>query len=298
MNGGKERVVRIGTRGSDLALAQARLVCGMLERAHAGCRCELVVISTAGDDRPDAPIGGAGWPAGAFTGAIERALRDGGVDLAVHSYKDMSAHDSPGLVVAAAPARAAVHDVLVTRDGVGIDDVPPGFRIGTGSPRRTAQIGHFCSGAVVVPIRGNVPTRIAKVSRGEVDGVVLAAAGLGRLGMGSRWIEVDGVRLGVRELDVERFVPCSCQGALAVQARAGGEWEAFARVIDDAEVRVCTDAERLFCREFGATCHTAVGVLARGGWVRAQVFDERGGMRSGEREFGGVRGLAEELRTG
>jgi hydroxymethylbilane synthase len=202
------RTLRIGTRGSKLALAQTGTVADALRAA--GERVELVVISTAGDrsDRPVSEIG-----VGAFTSALREALVSGEIDVAVHSYKDLPTAPDPRLVLAAVPAREDPRDALVARDGLTLGELPPGSTVGTGSPRRAAQLEALGLGLRVLPIRGNVDTRLAKVTSGELDAVVLARAGLARLGLLDAVTEV---------LDPLQMLPAPAQGALAVECRAGG----------------------------------------------------------------------------
>jgi hydroxymethylbilane synthase len=243
--------LRVGTRGSDLALWQTTWVCDRLRAAHPSLVVEPVVIKTHGDLAPDEHFGPA-WPAGAFVGAVEVALLDGRVDLAVHSYKDLPTAETVGLCIAATPTRGAVHDVLVTRAAARLADLPAGARIGTNSARRAAQlrqVGEF----EIVPIRGNVPTRIAKLERQGLDGVILAAAGLERLGIAPPH-RID--------LPTDRFVAVSAQGALAVQARAGTAAVDLVAAIDDAITRRAVAAERRVLLEIEAGCHTPVGALA------------------------------------
>ncbi len=268
--------LRIGTRGSDLALAQTRAVIDALRGAHPTRTFEHVVIRSEADDAPDAPIGSPDFPAGGFTGTIERALLAGDIDLAVHSCKDLSAADPDGLIIAATPSRAPVHDMLVWRTGEDLN-VARGFRVGTGSPRRTAQLRAYLAGAQPTPIRGNVPTRLRKVVEREVDAVALAAAGLLRLGLlDGGVVRIGDDRLQAIPLELDWFVPCACQGAIAVQARAGSEPAALAQAIDDAPTRRAVDAERRALRALNATCDTPIGVLAQGDEVIAQLFTPDG----------------------
>lgn len=260
-------VVRVGTRGSALAKAQTSAVCEALHSVHQSLQLEVVELRTAGDETAALPSDPS-FPRGAFVGTIERALLRGEIDLAVHSMKDLGSRDADGLVVAAIPKRAAAHDVLVTRVSVHIDNVPKGMRIGTGSPRRRAQLLRDFD-VDVVPIRGNVPTRLEMVEDGTLDGVVLAAAGIERLGLSSAH---------VLALPPDRFVPAACQGALAVQCRAGDERiEAFTG-LNDAATERCVRAERELLAMIGAGCQTPVGAhvwKGQAGFVlRAQWFRE------------------------
>jgi len=259
--------LRVGTRGSDLALWQTNWVRDRLRAAHPSLAIELVVIKTHGDIAATEPFGPA-WPAGAFVGAVEVALLDGSVDLAVHSYKDLPTAETVGLTIAAIPERGPVHDVLLTRGVSRLEDLPAGARIGTNSARRAAQLrqlGRF----EFVPIRGNVPTRIAKLERENLDGVVLAAAGLERLGI-SHPHRID--------LPIDRFVPAPAQGALAVQTRAGTPAADLVAAIDDPTTRSAVTAERAVLLEIEAGCHTPVGALATVTsdllQLRAQLFSE------------------------
>ncbi|NOS99058.1 MAG: hydroxymethylbilane synthase [Phycisphaerales bacterium] len=243
--------VRVGTRGSELAISQSRWVCDLLSRAQPTWRCEVVSIATHGDLSPHQPMD-ALFPPDAFVGAIERALLDGRIDLAVHSYKDLPSKPTAGLTIAAVPPRAAPHDVLVTHRAVAIDELPNEFRIGTSSPRRRAQFRRHAP-VEIVPIRGNVPTRLARVRAGDLDGVVLAAAGLARLQLRPRHMI---------HLPVDRFTPAPAQGALAVQTRAGDAFTDAVAAINDEPSRLAVDAERAFLGAAAVGCQSPVGALA------------------------------------
>jgi len=243
--------LRVGTRGSDLALRQTRWVCDLLRGIRTGVEFEEVVIKTHGDIATGQPLD-TDFPVGGFVSAIEQALLDGRIDFAVHSYKDLPTAATPGLMIAAVPAREAPHDVLVTRDPVDLYNLPRGIRLGTSSPRRAAQMRR--QGEVeIVPIRGNVPTRIAQVGQGGFDGVVLAAAGLKRLGLRPP---------NLIDLPVERFMPAPAQGALAVQVRESDAIAAKLAPIEHQFSRSAAEAERSFLRNLHAGCHTPVGALA------------------------------------
>jgi hydroxymethylbilane synthase len=245
--------LRVGTRGSELALWQTRWVADRLKVAHAGLEIEEVIIKTQGDVVTEANFG-RDWPVGAFVTALENALLEKRVDLAVHSYKDLPTQETPELVVAATPERAAVHDVLLTREPLRqVEDLPVTARIGTNSPRRAAQLRQV-KAFQIVPIRGNVPTRIAKLEREGLDGVVLAAAGLQRLGIQHPHTLV---------LPVERFLPAAAQGALAVQTRAGDAAQQVAGVLEDRATRQAVAAERQVLRHINAGCHTPVAAYAQ-----------------------------------
>jgi hydroxymethylbilane synthase len=270
-------VLRVGTRRSALALAQARSVVDLL--AAVGAQAELVPIATAGDAgsasaaEPTEPAaGGAGGgdtgPAGrkgSFVREIVRALADSEVDLAVHSAKDLPAEDPDGVVTAAVPERASPFDALVTRAG----DLASGAVLGTSSLRRRNQVLRWRPDLRVVDLRGNVDTRVRRLQDGAVDGLVLAAAGLDRL----------GIRPGtVRLLDVEDMVPAPGQGSLAVQVRAGDEEVlSIVRSLDHLASRVAFEAERGVVRALGADCALPLGIYAvpgpEGVRVRAAVVD-------------------------
>lgn len=239
-------MIRIGTRGSALALAQARIVADALTDA------ELRIIKTAGD-RSQRPISELGD--GVFVTAIEDALRRGEIDVAVHSLKDLPTAEPPDLVIAAVPSREDARDVLITRGRGGLADLPDGGRIGTSSPRRAAFIRALAPGVECVEIRGNVDTRLRKVRDGEYDAVVLAAAGLRRL----------GIAFDEREaLPLDACPPAPGQAALAVQTRADDDVRERVRArLDDAAVHAAVTAEREVLRLLGASCEIPLGCFAR-----------------------------------
>jgi hydroxymethylbilane synthase len=234
-------VLRLGTRGSALALAQARSVAALLPEP-----CELVKITTAGD------VDRAHGDKSRWVGALEAALLAGEIDLAIHSAKDVPGELAPGTAIAATPRRANPFDMLVGERSLAALRV--GARVGTSALRRRAQVLAARPDVEVVELRGNVDTRLAKRDAGEVDVLVLAAAGLERLG-----------RHGGPQLE---FVPAPGQGVIAVQARAGSPSAEFALACDHARTHACLDEERAAVRLLGATCHTPVGVLALDGRVR------------------------------
>lgn len=244
------RTIRIGTRGSALALAQTGTVADQL--AGAGAKVEIVTIVTPGD-RSSAPIAEIG--VGVFTSALRDALADGTVDVAVHSYKDLPTKPDPRLSLAAVPPRADPRDALVARDGLTLGELPPGSRVGTGSPRRAAQLAALGLGLTIVPIRGNVDTRIRKVTDGELDAVVLARAGLARLGRLGEVTEV---------LDPIQVLPAPAQGALAVECRVSDvdTEHLLQSIVDDESTRVAVAAERAMLATLEAGCSAPVGALA------------------------------------
>ena len=227
--------VRIGTRGSRLALVQAEAVAAGL-RAR-GARVEIVAIRTSGDQLATVPLADFGGKA-LFIKEVEDALLAGHVDVAVHSLKDMPAALPPGLTLAAFPRREDPADVLVTRDGRGLDDLPPGARVGTSSLRRRVLLQRMRPDLLDVPIRGNVDTRLRKLADGQYDALVLARAGLVRLG-----IEPPAM---VR-LPVDTFLPAAGQGILGVEARAGeAPLLELLATLDHTETLIQAEAERAF----------------------------------------------------
>lgn len=239
-------MIVIGTRGSALALAQATLVADALGDA------ELRIIKTTGDksDRPISELGD-----GVFVTAIEDALRAGEIDIAVHSLKDLPTAEADGLVIAAVPGREDPRDVLVTRARLGIAHLAPHARVGTSSPRRAAFIAALAPGIECVEIRGNVDSRLRKVREGAYDAVVLAAAGLRRLGITFDEDEA---------LPLEVCPPAPGQAALAVQTRADHPLREHVRErLEDAEVRRAVTAEREVLRLLGASCEIPLGCHAR-----------------------------------
>ncbi len=243
--------LRLGTRSSALALAQSGQVAATLV-AHLGREVEMVSVQTQGDLSSAAitQLGGTG----VFVTALRDALLAREVDLAVHSFKDLPTAPAPGLVVAAVPPREDARDVLVARDGLTLAELPPGATIGTGSPRRTAQLRALGLGHVVEPVRGNVDTRIGFVRSGRYDAVVLARAGLARLGRLEEATEV---------LDPLQVLPAPAQGALAVECRVDdAELRRLLAELDDPDARACVAAERALLAALEAGCTAPVGALA------------------------------------
>jgi len=241
--------LRLGTRASALALAQSGQVADALRAL--GHEVELVHITTHGDTSTAAvtQLGGTG----VFVTALRDALLSGDVDLAVHSYKDLPTAPAEGLVIAAVPPRQDARDALVARDGLTLGELPAGARIGTGSPRRTAQLRALGMGHEIVPVRGNVDTRIGYVVNGELDAVVLARAGLARLG---RLEEI------TETLDPLQVLPAPAQGALAIECREDSELVAELKALDDPDTRVAVAAERALLAALEAGCSAPVGAMA------------------------------------
>ena len=251
----RQAAVVIGTRASALARAQTERIIELLTAGRPDLSCETKVISTAGDrtqasGEPLPEIGGKGL----FTAELERALREGEIDLAVHSLKDLPTEDADGVVVGAVSAREDVRDCLVAREGGVLAQLPAGAVVGTSSLRRSAQLRALRPDLEVSSIRGNVDTRIGKVRDGEYDAAVLAAAGVLRLGLEdtvSEW------------LDPDAMLPAPGQGALAVQCRAEDDTIlALLAEVDDPQARAETTAERAFLRTLGAGCAAPVAALA------------------------------------
>ena len=259
-------LVRIGSRGSRLALTQAEHASALLRRP--GIELALVPITTAGDRDRTRPFGQIG-ERGVFVKELEEALLDGRIDVAVHSAKDMTAQDPDGLVVGAYLERDDPRDALV-----GADELRPGMRIGTASVRRRAQLLAADATISVEPLRGNVETRLRKMQERGLDAIVLASCGLDRLGLADR--------IGLR-IDPDMMLPEAAQGALALQVRAGDE-ELVAH-LDHAETRRRVEAERSCVALVGAGCLAPVAAHHDGSTLHALIADEDGAWverRSGD----------------
>ena len=242
--------LRLGTRRSTLALTQSTTVAEAVRR-H-GREVELVEVVTEGDRSSEAlaTLGGTG----VFVTELRRQLLAGSIDFAVHSLKDLPTQPAEGLVVIALPQREDPRDALVSREGVTLAELPSGSRVGTGSPRRTAQLRALGLGLEVEAIRGNVDTRLRKVSDGELDAVVVAAAGLARLGRLDAASEI---------LDPGQMLPAPGQGALAVECRADDDTlRTILTLLDDPATRASTSAERALLARLEAGCTAPVGALA------------------------------------
>jgi hydroxymethylbilane synthase len=246
---------RIGTRGSPLALVQAEEVRHRLAAAHgvAADDVEIVVISTGGDRIQDKPLSALGGK-GMFTKEIEDALFSGAIDIAVHSSKDVATALPDGLILPVFLEREDVRDAFVSLTATGLDDLPEGARLGTSSLRRAAQMKKYRPDLEIVPFRGNVDTRLEKLTRGVADATLLAAAGLSRLGRLDR---------ATAFLDPERFPPAPAQGAIALEIR-GHEPRSRDLVLplDHAGTHVAVAAERAFLRELDGSCRTPIGAYS------------------------------------
>jgi hydroxymethylbilane synthase len=256
--------VRIGTRGSALALRQAEMVAAGLRRAWPGLAVELVVIRTSGDRLAQAHLAEVGGK-GLFVKEIEEALLDGRVEVAVHSLKDLPSAIPPGLTLAAFPPREEPRDVLVSGRAAAIADLPTA-RVGTSSPRRRVQLLALRRDLAVEPIRGNVETRLRKLDDGAYDAIVLAAAGLRRLGI---------ERADATPVSPDEMLPAVGQATLAVEVReADGGTAKLVATLDDASTRAATEAERAFLAAMGGTCTTPLAAHAwfEEGRLRLRAF--------------------------
>lgn len=271
-------MIRVGTRRSLLATTQSGTVAEMI-RTRLGEDAELVEVTTEGDrsqvvGTPLATVGGTG----VFVGALRDALLRGDVDVAVHSLKDLPTYPHEGITLAAVPTREDPRDAVVARDGLTLGELPAGSRVGTGSPRREAQLHALGLGLEISGIRGNVDTRISKVRSGEYDAVVLARAGLAR---------IDRLAEATEVLDPLQMLPAPGQGALGIECRSD-DTDLLARLgkLDDARTRAAVEAERAVLATLEGGCAAPVGALAEvvegedGDeiWVRAVALSPDGGL--------------------
>ena len=293
------KAIVVGTRGSRLARLQTEGIVALLRERHPAQRFDLETIRTTGDRRTDVPLTEIGGE-GVFTKEIEAALLDRRIDFAVHSLKDLPTIIPDGLTLAAIGRREDPRDALVSRDNVLLARLPVGARIGTDSLRRRCQLRLLRPDVEPVSIRGNVDTRIRKVEAGEIDGIIVAAAALTRLGR---------LDAAAAVFDTDAMLPAPGQGALVIEARADdATLLALLATVDDADSRSATTAERAFLRRLGGGCRlpiAALGVVEGGQlWLRGLVADESGErvrraeLRGpvDEAESLGVR-LAEDLLT-
>ena len=260
--------MRLGTRGSFLARTQSQQVADELMRRHPGLHIDLIIIKTSGDlvtDKPLHEFGGKGL----FTKELELALLQNEVDFAVHSFKDvpvtMPLVDQTDLTIAAIPAREDPRDVLATREGVALDALPKGSRVGTGSLRRAAQIIALRPDLQILPIRGNIDTRLRKLRDGDFDAVILAAAGLKRAALYDPRI--------MRPIEPDQMLPAAGQGALAIQCRRDdSETTALLRVLHDEPTAIAVSAEREIVRGLDGDCHSPIAAL---GTITGQTLNLR-----------------------
>ena len=266
-------ILRLGTRGSPLALAQAALVAEAL--AASGTRCEIVVVVTTGDrvqDRPLAEIGGKAL----WTKELDAALNDHRIDCAVHSMKDVETHLAEGIALVAVLKRGDVRDRLIGRDSIAA--LPQGGRVGTSSPRRAAQLLAARPDLRISMLRGNVATRLGRITAGDFDATLLAAAGLDRLGIDA------GVALGIDE-----WLPAPAQGAVGITVRDGDVvTAALVAVADDHDSHAAVLLEREFLATLQADCHSPVAALARVGGGEVIFDGEIIAADGGERQRGRV----------
>ena len=246
--------LKIGTRGSKLALWQANWVKDRLEELNPGCSCELVIIKTSGDKILDVPLAAIGGK-GLFVKEIEEALMDGRIDLAVHSMKDMPADLPRGLVIGAVPERESPFDALISHDGLRFSDLPQGAGLGTSSLRRAAQIRYLRPDIAIVPLRGNIDTRLAKLERGEMAAIILAAAGLTRLGLAEKITE---------HLTEKTMLPAVAQGALCIETRENDpRVDKLVGAINHCATHTAVIAERAFLKRLEGGCQVPIAALAK-----------------------------------
>ncbi len=270
--------LRIGTRGSSLALWQANHIAGLLAERH-GIETELVRIRTAGDRlqsasvaQVNAAIGSESGTKGIFIKELEETLLAGGIDLAVHSMKDVPTEIPAGLAFAAITRREDPRDCLISREGATLETLAPGATVGTSSLRRQAQLRHYRPDIEALDLRGNVDTRLQKLDAGKFDAVVLAVAGVNRLGLSGRITQI---------LNEDVMLPAVGQGALGIETRANDtETSRLAASLDDAETRACVTAERALLHELQGGCQVPLGAWAHlvGGeiHIEAAVFSADG----------------------
>jgi hydroxymethylbilane synthase len=249
-----EKTIKIGTRGSKLALWQTNWVKQQIQQGFPELNVEIVTIKTTGDmivDRPLAAVGGKGL----FVKEIEKALMESSIDIAVHSMKDMPGDMPDGLVIGAVPERENPFDVLISKDDLSLDQLPKGAKVGTSSLRRGSQIKHARPDLEIASIRGNLDTRLKKLASGEFDATLLAAAGLHRLGMKEKISQY---------LDEEIMLPAVGQGALCIQSRDGDkEIAPVLAYLNHPETNTVVTAERAFLKRLNGSCHIPVACFGR-----------------------------------
>ena len=257
------RLFTIGTRGSDLALWQANHVRSRLEANFPDARFEIKIITTTGDRMLDRPLSKIG-DKGLFTRQIESELLSGGIDFAVHSLKDLQTEQPEGLTIGAVCERERPNDAFVSLKYASIDELPQGAKVATGSLRRRSQLLQHRPDLDIEEIRGNVPTRIKKFEESDLDAMILAFAGLERLGLGSYMRQM---------IPFDIMLPAVGQGAVAIETRLDdSESIAASATVDHRQTRLCVEAERAFLRRLEGGCQVPIGALARaeGGNVRLE----------------------------
>lgn len=253
ITGMAQRTIKVGSRGSALALTQTKWVVERIKEKHPGVPIEIIIIKTIGDKLPNAPLSEIGGK-GVFVKEIEEALLRKEVDLAVHSLKDMPAEIPVGLHMPIVPLREDPRDVLVSRGGKRLDKLPKGARIGTGSLRRGCQLKHWFPHFEIVPIRGNLDTRIRKLETENLDAVVVALAGMNRMGISEKITQI---------IPGDIIVPAIGQGALGLELRSDdAETAKLVSFLDDAESRIAVQAERAFLKCFGGGCQLPIAARA------------------------------------
>ena len=295
--------ITLGTRGSELARAQTLLVEKAIRSANPNVAIETKIIATRGDNTKVVDL--QAGRKGLFTAEIERALLAGDLDVAVHSAKDLPSGTTPGAQIAAVVTRAPVDDVLISKHPGGLASLPPGATVATGSVRRQCQLHWKRADLKIVDLRGNVPTRLRKLARNEWDGIVLARAGLERLGFSLTPAEIgfDAEQFFLEILPSEVFLPAGGQGVIALQIRSDDQsTKALLESVNDPETLLCLQAEREFLNRLHGDCNFPVGVhatISNGKMkLRAQVFQgESPSPRQAEVEGGCEEGatLAREL---
>jgi len=258
-----KQTIRIGTRGSQLALWQSEWVKSRLLETFPGCSVELEVIKTTGDKITDVPLAKVGGK-GLFVKEIEEALLAGRVDLAVHSMKDMPTELPPGLCIGAVPMRENPRDALVSRSNMAFPDLPRSARVGTSSLRRASQILHIRPDIEIVPLRGNIDTRLRKLDTGDMDAVILAAAGLLRLGFEKRITQY---------LDTSIMLPAVAQGALCIETRENDGAVAMVKPLNHDGTHTAIIAERAFLKRLEGGCQVPMAAFAQ---IDGQTISIRG----------------------
>lgn len=249
---GHDLGIIIASRKSKLAQVQTDLVMSMIYQKHK-LICDKLLLDTKGDRILDVSLDKIGGK-GVFVKEIEIAILEGRAEAAVHSMKDVPYAMPEGFEIVSMPIREDARDVYVSMNGIPLEDLPRGARIGTSSKRRSTQIMELRPDAIMVPIRGNVQTRVDKIERENLDGIILAAAGLKRLGMEC---------IITQYLDLEEFVPAIGQGALGIEALKTSSYIDILKSIEHHETRICVDAERSFMRRLNGGCHSPIGAYAR-----------------------------------
>ncbi|HEY2615672.1 MAG TPA: hydroxymethylbilane synthase [Chthoniobacterales bacterium] len=271
----------LGSRGSELARAQTKLVADALQRAWPALEIKIQIITTRGDERTVEPIDPRAGRKGLFTGEIERALAAREIDLAIHSAKDLPSDATPGLEVWAALPRAAFDDILIQKNPGGFVSLRRNAVIATGSVRRQYQLRWQRPDIRPVELRGNVPTRLRKLMTSDWDGIVLARAGVERLGyeLTAGTIDFEGAQFFAEILPADHFLPAGGQGVIAMQLRSDDtEKKKLIAPINDRRTLSCLEAEREFLRLLNGDCNSPVGILAsvenNEMTLRAQIFEQ------------------------